>query len=78
MTPGCRASVNNGEMDAHKHEVAEKGRFTLFFFSFFLQELLCILNSNLFFLLAHAPLRDITAKTLIAEVGHCICLKEKD
>lgn len=75
MTPGCRASVNNGEMDAHKHEVAEKGRF---FYFYFLQDLLCILNSNLFFLLAHAPLRDITAKTLIAEVGHCICLKEKD
>lgn len=35
VTPGCRASVNNGEMDAHKHEVAEKGRFTLFFLLFF-------------------------------------------
>lgn len=26
---------------------------------------------HLFFLLAHAPQREITAKTLTAEVGHC-------
>lgn len=34
--------------------------------------------TDLFCLLAHAPQREVTAKTLTAEVGHCLYFKDKE